>query len=64
MDAQFYHPDINECERAGGGCHYSNSCINTVGSYICDCPEGCVLDEDKKTCRGILMQIVMIAMYE
>ena len=27
-------------------------CINTAGSYICDCDDGYVLNVDKRTCDG------------
>ena len=44
-------PDVNECEEDNGLC--AELCINTAGSYMCDCPIGLVLDEhDRKTCRG------------
>ena len=31
-------------------CHHT--CINTVGSYICDCNVGYMLDSDGLTCIG------------
>ena len=42
--------DINECEEDNGDCEFK--CINTVGSYHCDCPEGMAQGEDKYTCKG------------
>ncbi|VEN49858.1 unnamed protein product [Callosobruchus maculatus] len=37
-------PDIDECAMEGGEvghhCHSNTVCVNTVGSYRCDCPEG------------------------
>jgi hypothetical protein len=41
--------DVNECETDNGGC--SDLCVNTGGSYYCDCSgEGMALDADLKTC--------------
>ena len=31
-------------------CHHT--CINTIGSYICDCNVGYMLDSDGLTCTG------------
>lgn len=47
--------DIDECERSGdmGGCQYF--CVNTVGSYNCECPAGFLLTDDERTCRGIII---------
>lgn len=41
--------DINECEENNGGC--SNVCINTQGSYNCQCPQGYQL-VDERNCGG------------
>ena len=41
--------DINECDTNNGDC--SQNCINTDGSYHCECDDGYYLDEtDSKTC--------------
>lgn len=32
--------DINECELNLHDCQPSQQCINTVGTYTCQCPDG------------------------
>ena len=32
--------DIDECEERLSGCHYSQICTNTWGSYVCSCSQG------------------------
>jgi len=38
--------DVNECLTNNGGC--DGLCINTLGSYKCQCPAGLKLDVDNK----------------
>ena len=40
---------MNECDLNNGGCDYS--CINTVGSYHCECRDGQTLVNDT-LCTG------------
>ena len=40
--------DINECLDA----LCSHQCINSVGSYRCECPTGYVLQPNKHDCKG------------
>lgn len=53
--------DINECELAGGHhghhCHSNTECINTVGSYYCQCLPG-FEQTDSYTCQGMLISYV------
>ena len=42
--------DINECLSNNSGC--SHDCINTVGSYDCECPVGYVLLPNNHDCEG------------
>ena len=46
--------DINECEisELGGMC--SQTCVNTPGSYECQCNIGYRLSSDGFTCEGIV----------
>ena len=41
----------DECAMAIDGC--DQYCINTVGSYYCDCYSGYVLNSDRRTCSGV-----------
>ncbi|XP_055629527.1 fibrillin-2-like isoform X2 [Toxorhynchites rutilus septentrionalis] len=56
--------DVNECEAYGGEVDYdeeepvervpvsvcSHTCVNTVGSFECSCPESFHLNHDRRTC--------------
>ncbi len=43
--------DINECATSNGGC--THTCVNSVGSYRCECNSGYQLDSiDRRTCVG------------
>ena len=42
--------DIDECADDNGGC--DDTCINTNGSYSCQCSDGLRLLPDKKSCGG------------
>ncbi|KAK2588215.1 hypothetical protein KPH14_004250 [Odynerus spinipes] len=43
--------DVNECEANNGGCEYK--CVNTPGSFRCECPKGLKQGEDRFTCIDI-----------
>ena len=42
--------DINECTLMTDSCQHE--CINTVGSYICDCNVGYMLNPNGLYCTG------------
>ena len=42
--------DINECENNSTCDH---RCINTIGSFICECNTGYQLNDDLMTCSGM-----------
>ena len=43
--------DLNECEIMPGTCK-GGDCINTDGSFRCECPMGYVLDSSGRRCIG------------
>uniref|UniRef100_A0A3B1IY07 Metalloendopeptidase n=1 Tax=Astyanax mexicanus TaxID=7994 RepID=A0A3B1IY07_ASTMX len=45
--AHFFSKD--ECSKDNGGCQHE--CINTIGSYVCQCRNGFVLHENKHDCK-------------
>ena len=42
-------PDKDECSKDNGGCQHE--CVNTMGSYLCQCRNGFVLHENKHDCK-------------
>ena len=42
--------DINECDTNNGGCE--QMCVNTEGSYRCECYQGYSYNEDSGKCVG------------
>ena len=45
--------DIDECWDNTDNC--SQGCNNTIGSYLCFCVDGYILDTDLHTCNGTVM---------
>ena len=48
--------DINECQTLNGGC--SQWCVDTVGSYECQCDVGQVLGADQRSCAGSVISFI------
>ena len=47
----FFSADVDECSAGSHNCTFT--CINTVGGFVCGCPEGFQLDvTDRVSCRG------------
>ncbi|KAL4666835.1 hypothetical protein H8959_005524 [Pygathrix nigripes] len=44
-------PDVDECRTHNGGCQ--QRCVNTLGSYLCECKPGFRLHTDSRTCLAI-----------
>ena len=42
--------DVDECAIANGECEHE--CINTEGSFYCDCRGGHMLESNNRTCKG------------
>ncbi|XP_054827904.1 nidogen-2 [Eublepharis macularius] len=42
--------DINECAEGSSRCSRESVCVNTVGSYRCECPNGFQLAADRVSC--------------
>lgn len=51
LKSMLHYPDNNECVLNTHLCHHI--CINTIGSYICDCNVGYMLNSDGLTCSGM-----------
>ena len=46
----FHPPDTDECAVDNGGCE--GACTNTLGSSVCSCGPGYILNGDGLTCDG------------
>ncbi|KXJ24165.1 Tolloid-like protein 1 [Exaiptasia diaphana] len=44
-----YYADEDECQENKGGCHHI--CVNTIGSYRCECKVGYALHHDQRRCK-------------
>ena len=49
--------DVNECSTSNGGCQHT--CVNTAGSYQCQCRSGYTLSSNRRSCVGELIVIIM-----
>jgi hypothetical protein len=49
--------DIDECSEGNFTCHPNATCMNTQGSYNCQCKNGYVRN-GKENCTGIRMRVI------
>ncbi|CAM9994712.1 unnamed protein product [Lampetra fluviatilis] len=47
--------DVNECDVFPGVCP-NGRCVNTPGSFRCDCPQGLILDGTGRTCVDLRLE--------
>nr|A0A1U9VX91.2 RecName: Full=Glycerotoxin paralog 1; Short=GLTx paralog 1 [Glycera tridactyla] len=52
--------DLNECNRNNGGCT-NGKCINTEGSYHCDCDRGYLATSSRTKCEGVECEPLTLA---
>ena len=52
------YSDTNECSDGRHNC--SQICINTIGSFTCDCDDGYELDSDEVTCNGMYIMCICL----
>lgn len=53
--------DIDECVEKTDACPEMHSCLNTNGSFICNCLPGYVKDAGSNTCMGKHTTLVMLS---
>uniref|UniRef100_A0A1A8E6T5 Metalloendopeptidase n=1 Tax=Nothobranchius kadleci TaxID=1051664 RepID=A0A1A8E6T5_NOTKA len=44
-----FFSDVDECSKSNGGCQHE--CVNTFGSYSCQCRSGFMLHDNKHDCK-------------
>ena len=53
----YTHTDINECVGSNGGC--AQVCNNIVGSFLCGCNDGYLLNTDGINCDGMSCKLYL-----
>uniref|UniRef100_A0A8C0W6M1 Fibrillin-3 n=1 Tax=Castor canadensis TaxID=51338 RepID=A0A8C0W6M1_CASCN len=51
--------DVNECESFPGVC-LNGGCINTKGSFHCECPQGLTLDTSGRLCVDVRLELCFL----
>lgn len=59
LPCHFLLTDIDECQELPGLCQGGN-CVNTFGSFQCECPLGYYLNEDTRICEGIALSCMCV----
>lgn len=59
--ALFASSDKDECSKENGGCQHE--CVNTFGSYSCQCRSGFVLHENKHDCKEGISPLIWWQIY-
>jgi len=49
--------EVNECQTDNGGC--SHTCINTLRSFYCECPDHFYLSDNNRDCIGMYLHVVI-----
>ena len=58
------HVDVDECADGTHDCSpITQTCINTIGSFTCECSSGYELDGDGTTCNGMYKHLVLFWLY-
>lgn len=50
---QNWKPDIDECTADRTACDSNQNCVNTLGSYQCECKTGFTMDKVVNACVGM-----------
>lgn len=53
--------DIDECRELGPEACFNGECMNTHGSYKCECDPGSILDNTGRICIGEIINYLLVA---
>ena len=58
----YYLQDVNECILENGGC--AENCVNTIGSYRCQCSKhGYQMVPGKTYCEGLSFSFIFVFLF-